>query len=200
MSLLDRLHGRGVHARRVRVLCREISRLLPERGIVADVGCGDGLLTGLLARARPDLRFVGLDVLMRDGSGLSACRFDGQRLPLADACVDAVLFIDVLHHAADAKALLAEARRVTRGTVILKDHLLDPWLAGPRLRFMDYVGNARHGVALPYHYLRRPQWEALFAATGLVPQLFTSDFALYPWPASWLFGGRLHFLARLATR
>ena len=200
MSLLDRLHGRRVHARRVRVLCREIGRLLPERGLVADVGCGDGLLTNLLAAACPGLSFVGLDVLMRSGSGLSACRFDGERLPLADASVDAVLLVDVLHHAADAKALLAEARRASRGVVIIKDHLLDPWLAGPRLRFMDYVGNARHGVALPYHYLRRREWEALFAAAGLRPQRLTSDFALYPWPASWLFGGGLHFLARLETR
>jgi len=200
MSLLDRLHGRQVHARRVRALRRAISRLLPERGLVADVGCGDGLLTGLLAKTCPNLTFVGLDVLMRSGSGLAACRFDGERLPLADASVDAVLFVDVLHHAADAPALLAEARRVSRGVVVVKDHLLDPWLAGPRLRFMDYVGNARHGVALPYHYLRRREWEALYAATGLRLELLTSDFDLYPWPASCLFGGGLHFLARLETR
>lgn len=200
MSLLDSLHGRQVHTRRVRVLCREISRLLPERGLLVDVGCGDGLLTGRLARACPGLNCFGLDVLMRSGSGLPACRFDGKRLPLADASVDVVLFVDVLHHAESAQALLAEARRVSRGTVIVKDHLLDPWLAGPRLRFMDYVGNARHGVALPYHYLRRREWEALFAATGLRLEHMTSDFALYPGPADWLFGGGLHFLARLAAR
>ncbi len=200
MSLVDRLHEHRVHARRVRVLCQEIAPLLPRAGTVLDVGCGDGLLTSLLATQRPDLRFFGLDVLMRTRPGLPACRFDGRHLPLATASVDAVLFVDVLHHADSAGDLLAEARRVTRGSVIIKDHLLDPPLAGPRLKFMDYVGNARHGVALPHRYLRRAQWEEAFAAVGLGIAVFTSDFALYPAPASWLFGGRLHFLARLDKR
>lgn len=200
MKLLADLHERRVHARRVRVLTREIARMLPEHGTVLDVGCGDGLLTSLLAEARPELRFFGLDVLMRSGARLPACRFDGRHLPLADASVDAVLFVDVLHHAASIGDLLAEARRVTRGSVVIKDHLLDPPLAGPRLRFMDYVGNARHGVALPYHYLRKVQWMAAFAAAGLTVAQFTSDFALYPRPAGWLFGGGLHFLAQLRPR
>ena len=32
------------------------------------------------------------------------------------------------------------------------------FLAGPTLRFMDWIGNARHGVALPYNYWSAQEW------------------------------------------
>jgi hypothetical protein len=35
---------------------------------------------------------------------------------------------------------------------LIKDHTLNGFLAGLTLRFMDWVGNACYGIALPYHY------------------------------------------------
>jgi len=48
MNLLEEIHGSYVHNRRVRVLARELSALLPANGQVLDVGCGDGLLAALM--------------------------------------------------------------------------------------------------------------------------------------------------------
>jgi SAM-dependent methyltransferase len=39
-----------------------ISRLLPEGGMLIDLGCGSGRLLANLARGRPDVRIVGLDL------------------------------------------------------------------------------------------------------------------------------------------
>ena len=39
-----------------------ISRLLPERGTVIDLGCGSGRLLARLAHGRPDARIIGLDL------------------------------------------------------------------------------------------------------------------------------------------
>ena len=61
--------------------------------------------------------------------------------------------MDVLHHADDAAKVMAEAGRVARKHIIIKDHLTDGFLNEPVLKFMDYVGNKRHGVALPYYYM-----------------------------------------------
>ena len=67
------------------------------------------------------------------------------------------MFVDVLHHTEDPMALLGEAVRVARKTIVVKDHTLNGFLAGPTLHFLDRVGNARHDVALPYNYTSGPK-------------------------------------------
>jgi SAM-dependent methyltransferase len=41
---------------------RAISRLMPERGTLLDLGCGSGRLLARFARGRPDVRVIGLDL------------------------------------------------------------------------------------------------------------------------------------------
>ena len=75
-----------------------------------------------------------------------------ERLPCADAGADVVLFVDVLHHTSDPLPLLAEARRVARQAIVIKDHLCDGWLADPTLRLMDWFGtpfNEKRSVTEP---------------------------------------------------
>jgi SAM-dependent methyltransferase len=196
MSLADRLHEGVVFPRRLRVLRDRLLEVLPETGSVLDVGCGDGRLARMLEEARPGLGICGLDVLVRDKPEIPVERYDGLTLPRGADAVDVILFVDVLHHAEDPRRLLAEASRVAR-TVVLKDHLADRWLSVPRLRLMDYVGNARHGVALRNDYWPRREWDAAFAAAGLSARAWNERLGLYPFPASWVFERGLHFVARL---
>lgn len=200
MPLIDAVHDRYVFNRRVRVLADHVAGLLPEGARVLDVGCGDGsLAAGLLAR-RPDLAVEGIDVLVRDRTRIPVRPFDGRSIPHPDRSFDVVLFVDVLHHTDDPAVLLGEAARVASGSVVLKDHTADGLLAGPTLRFMDRVGNARHGVRLPYNYWPEARWRAAFARLGLEPEAWVSDLKLYPSWADWAFGRSLHFVARLAVR
>ena len=110
------------------------------------------------------------------------------------------MFVDVLHHTENPMILLREAARVAKKGVLIKDHLLDAFLAGPRLRFMDNVGNRRHGVALPFNYWRYEQWLAAFSELGLSVNSWNGDLRLYPGPADWLFGRSLHFVVRLELK
>jgi hypothetical protein len=93
--------------------------------------------------------------------------------------------------------LLREARRVARRSVLIKDHALNGFLAYPTLRFMDWVGNAPHGVVLPYNYWAEAQWQRAFGEVGLEVERKVTELGLYPFPASLLFERRLHFIASL---
>ncbi len=197
MRTLDRLHATSVFPRRVRVLADLIAPLLPAGAAVLDVGCGDGAVAaGIMARRR-DVRIRGVDVLVRQPSRIPVERFDGLSLPHGDGSFAAALLVDVLHHAADPQRLLREVGRVAPRLVVLKDHVRAGLLATATLRFMDSVGNRRHGVALPYRFFDEDEWQAVIAGAGLTVRSWCTDLHLYPGPADWLFGRRLHVLAVL---
>ena len=197
MSLLGRAHGELVFQRRTRVLSERLARLLPDGASVLDVGCGDGLIDKLIGSTRPDLRITGTDLIVRPQTHVPVTPFDGKTLPYEDDSVDVVMFVDVLHHTDDPEILLREARRVARRAVVLKDHTRDGLFAGLTLRFMDWVGNAPHGIPLPYNYWPERRWRAAFGEIGLEPAVWLGKLGLYPAPAAWLFDRSLHFVARL---
>jgi len=200
VSLVERIHGGYVHCRRIRVIASHLSALVPPGSELLDVGCGDGLLSWYIAQARPDLRVSGIDVLARHSTHIPVSAFDGLTIPRPDRGADVLLFVDVLHHMADPVRLLLEAARVARRAIIIKDHVLTGVLAGPTLRFMDWIGNARHGVPLPYNYWPLARWNAAFEESGLKVEAWIGDLRLYPWPTDYVFGRSLHFVARLAAR
>ncbi len=152
MNLIDRVHSDYIFGRRVGVLTRHLAELMPKDAKTLDVGCGDGTIAHLLMQSRPDLTISGIDVLVRPQTHIPVVQFDGRHIPYEDDSFDAVMFVDVLHHTEDPLVLLREAARVARSAIVIKDHTMNGWLAEPTLRLMDYVGNAQHGVVLPYNY------------------------------------------------
>ena len=197
MNLLDRLHEGYVRGRRNRRLSEHLSELIPPGCNLLDIGCGDGQLARSLQRKRPDLRIEGVEVQLRKQTWIPVTQFDGKSLPYGELCFDGVMLIDVLHHTPDPRRLLREALRVSRRWLILKDHILGgPW-AGVRLRFMDYVANARHAVALPYNYLSAEEWNELRRVLDLQIAVEVKQLGLYPWPLDYVFGAKLQFLALL---
>jgi SAM-dependent methyltransferase len=200
MNPVEWLHERAAKGRRARVLAAHASRLIEGHGTVLDVGCGDGAIAALLQRSRPDLTVSGVDTLVRPGSAIPVTPFDGRTLPFGDRSFGTVLLFDVLHHAGDADRLLAECVRVAGDAVVLKDHLADGWGSAALLRYMDRVGNERHGVPSPGNYLTRAEWSGAFARAGVAPVQWTGRVGLYPWPASLLFDRTLQFVCRLERR
>ncbi len=197
MGLLDVVHARSVYGRRIEVLARHLAEVLPRHLSVLDVGCGDGRLDQVVMGRRPDLAIEGLDVLLRPTTFVPVKLFDGAVIPYPDKSFDAVIFVDVLHHTPDPAVLLREAARVARRCVVIKDHTMDGPFAGPLLRFMDWVGNERHGVVLPYNYWSSARWSQAFAELGLAVAEDRRRLGIYPLPAEWVFGDGLHRLTRL---
>jgi SAM-dependent methyltransferase len=201
MNVLRQIHGKAhnkaVFGRRIEVLAAALADLIPADARILDIGCGSGTLAKAIMALRPDVVIEGIDVLVRPGTDIPVTEFDGHTIPWPDDHFDIALFVDVLHHTEAPARLLAEAKRVSRRGIVIKDHLREGLFAEATLRFMDWVGNAQHGVALPYNYLSNKEWRGIWADLDLEVEKIDEDVGLYPAPFSWLFDRRLHFVARL---
>ena len=179
------------------MLASQLASLLPANARVLDIGCGSGDVASAIMQMRPDVSIEGIDVLVRGETAIPVREYDGSTIPFPDRAFSVAMFVDVLHHTDDPAVLMREAGRVATEAIVLKDHFRDGLLAGPTLRFMDWVGNAGHGVRLPYNYLSRSEWDVLWNATGFRVDEIREKLGLYPAPASWVFERGLHFAARL---
>lgn len=194
---LNALHAKMVFGRRIRVLSRHIADHL-SGGSVLDVGCGDGTLAQAVMQLKPETRFEGIDVFLRPSVAIPAQVYDGQTIPFPDGAFDWVTICDVLHHTDDPGRVLSECARVARKGVVVKDHLREGFMAGPTLRLMDWVGNRGHDVRLPYNYLSRAEWSAIFRRFGIVEKRRDERLGIYPAPFGLIFDRTLHFVATLA--
>ena len=101
---------------------------LPACPMILDLGCSSGLMTAEMVRLWPDASVIGLDA---ESNGLAAAHAvmpevpfvhaSGTDLPLADACLHAVVSLNVLEHIPDDVRVLEEVQRVLRpgGTALV---------------------------------------------------------------------------------
>ena len=121
---------------------------LPERAVVVDVATGTGDIPASLRAITPGGFVVGLDASAAL-AGIARARLDAVTagdalaLPLRDRCADVVTCSQALHHFFDddARRLVAELHRISRGHVVISDlrrSRLAAWgfrLAATALRF-----------------------------------------------------------------
>ena len=197
-SVVGALRERYVFPGRTARLAQFFGELLPHGASVLDVGCGDGTPAVLIKQRRPDISIEGIDLVPYPDAKIPVEKFDGRHIPRGDKSVDAVIFIDVLHHTDDPTILLREAKRVARRCVVVKDHRMAQVFAYAILRFMDWVGNAHHGIPLPYNYWPEERWRRTLAELGFHVEEWLPSLGLYPFPPSLVFDRGLHFIAKLA--
>lgn len=195
-GVVGTVHDKFVFSRRVQVLAAKLAALIPHGARILDVGCGDGTIDRLILQKRPDISIEGIDVLIRPSTQIPVKHFDGSHYPYPDDSFDIVMFVDVLHHTDDPMVLLREAERVGN-MILIKDHLRQGFLGLTTLRMMDWVGNAHHGVRLPYNYWSKEQWNTAFDNLGLKVGEINLKLGLYPAPLSWFFESGLHFVGRI---
>lgn len=93
---------------------------------ILDIGCGEGITLEKLLRAFPEKQIRGIDA---EPENIEICRQQGlpiipgnvYHLPIADASVDCVLFLEVIEHLSEPERALVEIGRVLRpgGRVII---------------------------------------------------------------------------------
>lgn len=195
--MFNLIHERLIFPRRIRALSRLISNAVHLNATILDVGCGSGELSHVVMQERQDLKISGLEVQVRPHTLIPVAGYDGQSLPYEDKSFDVVMFIDVLHHTNNAFQILAEAKRVSRKQVVIKDHLCEDVCDLKILQFMDRVGNDRFEVASPGNYWSRKGWDSCLSELDLKVISFDRELKLYPFPLNIVFGRGLHFFAVL---
>ena len=139
---------------------------------VLDVGCGEGyVLEELAGRGAGEL--FGADVVdIRREKARPFRLYDGVELPFLDRRFDVVVLSFVLHHVPDdrKRALLREALRVCRGTVVIVEDT--------PATLLDRLMNRLHGEsyrrqiksAASFGFLTEGEWRWLFRGMGLEPE------------------------------
>lgn len=195
--ILEALH-QPVSTARLRTLVSAVLPYLRPDTQVLDVGCGFGAMGREIMDHRdcpPGVVVKGLECSPRDERLIEIDVYDGREFPYEDDAYDTVMMADVLHHARSPQALLAEAARVSRRLVIVKDHKLDGPLARARLSLIDWAANAPYDVSCLYLYNTLEEWRDWHRTLNLEVLEERVSMDLYPPVVNLLFGRRLHYLA-----
>jgi ubiquinone/menaquinone biosynthesis C-methylase UbiE len=191
------LHQRLVKPRQSQRIVDYLAEFLPVAGRVLDIGCGTGKISRLLMERNPKLNVEGIDILVQPRAEIEVKAFDGERIPFADKVFDAVIFVDVLHHTNKHAALLKEAVRVSKGAVVVKDHICRTTFDFVVLAFMDWVGNRSLGIRSIHNYYSQSQWRQLFESIGVAHPEVTWVKGLYPFPFNLIFERNKQVIFRL---
>lgn len=200
--LLASLHG-PVYRSRIAGLVQAILPHLRPGDTVLDIGCGGGALGRALMDAPecPEGVIVrGVETAPRGGEAIEVLAYDGRHLPFEDESVDVCILADVLHHDEQPDLVIAEAARVARRAVVIKDHKREGPLAQARISLMDWAANRAYDVPCLYRYLTLQGWRDAHRRLGLDMIAEHTSMQLYPRPYRWLFTPRLQYLAVLAPR
>ncbi len=181
------------------MLAGHLSALLPRGAHVANIGDGDPRLVRAIMTSRPDLTIVSMDLSRWEDTDGSEPPPGRRSLPIADASVDVVLLADVLHHAAHPMQLVAEAARVARHAIIIKDYVQAGWADRQALGFIDWARSAPLGMVRPGNYWSAQEWTLALQRVGAAIETWETDLGLYPWPLSVLLDRSLHFVARVGA-
>lgn len=169
-----------------------VASLLPPGLVVADVGCGTGAFTAMLAPVADRVYAIDREPTMLDAArarlgeraNVEFCLGSAERLPMADGVVDLVVLGLILHHLEEPAEALREAARVLRpaGRVLMVDMLPHTreafrlemghrWLGFSRTQLSGWCD--RSGLVLTGHRPLPGSPEAkgpeVFAATAIRP-------------------------------
>lgn len=140
---------------------------------VLDVGGGTGRAARSIAAPRRIVADPAPGMLAQtDAHDVEAVRAVGAALPLAANSVDAVLVVDALHHIADHRGTLAEARRVLRPGGVLVVVEFDPTTLRGRLLA---AGERLVGFDSTFH--PSASLREAMADTGFEPTILERGFA-----------------------
>jgi len=166
----------------------EIEKVVPKKGVITDLGCGEGILTNFLAISSSERKLTGIEIdkerIVQADKGISNTSFvygDVTKVKIPKS--DAIIFSHLLHHLPSYKKqeeLLSKSLESLNSngslivvevdtkplfkyvTSLLTDYFLVPWLFDKKIYERTYFRN-------------RSEWTSLFQKYGLKVKTFRVD-------------------------
>ncbi|HHV48280.1 MAG TPA: class I SAM-dependent methyltransferase [Rhodocyclaceae bacterium] len=134
---------------------------------VLDFGCGDGWFASQIGMLWPDSQRLAIDIKRRDNALVEPIIYaPGAPLPFPEGSVDLVYAVDVLHHCNSPEYYLDEISRVSRHSLLIKDHTYTSWMGYAALAILDELGNRKFGIPSPQNYQHGRKWTEHLAQRG----------------------------------
>jgi len=165
--LLGLIHSKVLIKYRNKKLLKLIYDDLIDSSSILSVGCGTGFIEKYIASKNRKIKIKGIDVLIPKKVYIKVKKYNGRKIPFKSNSFDVVMFLDVLHHTDNIKELMSEAKRVTKKTILIKDHYYNTKFDHFLLRIADYIGNKGLGINLIYNYLKESEWRLLIKQLNL---------------------------------
>ena len=109
-------------------MCKDCQKFIEKKSKILDLGCGSGLVGKIFQDYfQADVR--GVDVKDWRVSSIPFHKIDGLHLPFPEKSFDTTLINYVLHHSADPVGLLREAKRVTKGNIVIYEDLSEGFIS-----------------------------------------------------------------------
>ena len=163
---------------RAKPIAKAILPLIEEGKTILDIGCFDGTVSHELKKTRPELKIQGIDIKLPKEVLIPAKIYDGQKIPFKDNSFDHTIIIDILHHVENPVAILREAKRVTKKSIIIKDIVSSSLISNTANYAVDLIGGLLTDVDRPKKYYTIKGWKELFKKTGLKIEYFDTNFKL----------------------
>lgn len=138
-------------------------------GTVLSVGCGEGRMEADL-KIKNAVDVQGLEVTKYKKSQIPIKLYNGKKLPVKNKSFDTVLFVYMLHHTPDRKAIedmLKEAKRVAREDIVILDHTYTNIVSKAMLMMYDYAANFLYDMPIPLNFLKINEWKKMFKKLNL---------------------------------
>ena len=128
---------------------------------VLDLGCGDGRLSEKISE-KYGVKVHGVDVFDSGEKNIDFSLFDGKKIPFKNNSFDSVFIFDVLHHTKNPEDLLDEVFRVSKKSVIIKDHFYENNFDLFLLKIFDFLGNLFPYSKTPFNFKSKKEWKKMF--------------------------------------
>lgn len=155
-----------IYERAAGKMCLICQDFIKKGSKILDLGCGSGIV-GRTFQVFFQAEVSGVDIVDRRAVNLPFQIYDGFHLPFPEKSFDGILINYVLHHAEDPIALLKEAKRVSKGKIIIFEDL-------PEGFFSKLVCKI-HGISYSKlfknpdspSFKSEKEWEKIFKEIGL---------------------------------
>jgi ubiquinone/menaquinone biosynthesis C-methylase UbiE len=154
-----------IYEKAAKKMCLDCADFIDKGSKILDLGCGSGIV-GSKFQEFFEASVTGIDIQDRRIKKIPFQIFDGLHIPFLDNSFDIVLISYVLHHAKDSETLLREAKRVSRGKIIIYEDLPEGFLSKLRCTLHQLSYNIFQKGSF-WNFKTKKEWEELFQKIGL---------------------------------